>query len=308
MEQYNPLSDLDTALKKYYSQNRGNGSYNCLLPPLKRADRVLANKGILVLDFRNPSTICEDSDEPLERLKKLSIEARNRICEDNLGLVGKIARKYPKLFPELEYGDVKAEGIIGLFEAIRDYDLSRGVPFPHYAMATIDRYIMRQLHKYIRIADIPINFPFYYNAFEYFEGEFKEKFNRSPKDEELANFMGRTIEHVRKMRLYGKGSYKLLSLHHPIFQGEDAEIIDAICDEDSSFEYKVVEELRLEEKLSILSPRERSIVLERLKGKTLEDVAKEKNLTKQRISQIELRAARKLDEEKEREEKEQEFN
>lgn len=292
------MEELDSALKEYYSKNRQNGSYHCLFGPLKKADNILwKEKGVSVLDFRNFPTVCRNSDGPLERLKTLAIEARNRIWEDNFGLIYDTIKRYYSFFRKANHDDLVSEGQIGILEAIRKYNPNMGIRFPTFAVPEIRFYILRVLHetKAIRLPVISSQ----HNYIEYFENIFKKRFKHYPTHKELADFFDINIKRIKNVR-HKRDFYKILSLNYPVFSDEKAELMDTVADERYSPEKEIIGKISLEEKLSILSPREKSIVLRRLSGMTLEEVGKEENLTRARISQIELRAVRKFNKDKER--------
>lgn len=291
------LKELEGALKDYYSKKGQNGSYNCLLSPLKKANKVLAEEGIPlleVLDIEKPVI----SKKNLKKLEKLAIEARNRIWEDNLNLIGFIAKKYRKVFPDAEYQDLKLEGNFGFLKAIKNYNPHKGVPFPIFAMFTIEDHLKKSIPEYLRIVKLPINFLHDYKKFEHSLNRFKEKFNHSPSDEELATFMNKTTKYIRNIRQCKECFYHVWSLNHSFPNEPREEIVDKVIDKNSKFEDKIIEKITLsgflKKNLPNLSDIEKNVLLGRLKFKTLEEIGMEYNVPRESIRQIELRVINKL--------------
>ena len=308
MEKDSILNELNNALKQYYSGNGQKGSYNCLFIPVQKADKLLSKNDILIFNLKDGYIFPENSNS-LGELKDLAIKTRNIIWEDNLDLVGPVAKKYVRRFPTLEYGDAESEGISGLLKAIKNYDSSLGATFPHYALVVINRSISRNLYKYLRIINLTMDFLPDYKKMEYFLSNFKDKFNHVPSDEELANFMDKPIEYVKNMKEYKEYLYNLTSLNFSTF-GKEEELLDTIVDENSLSENDTLNKIILQDFIKDyilrLPDKNRLVLLARLENRTLEDIAlhagemnikgtnSKKVLTNERIRQIFVKGITKI--------------
>lgn len=299
MEEYTSLlNELNNALAEYCNSNGQEYSYNCLFVPVQKTSNFLISKGIFIFPKTKKERSIPENENPIDSLKYLKLvaeRARNRIWEDNLGLVGEVTKKCLEFSPKLEYGDVNAEGIFGLLGAIRNYNTSLGVRFPYYATATIIRYIMKNLYKYLRTIKLPIDFPCDYKRFEYFREKFKEKFKHLPSDEELARFMGKTTEYVRNIRERKENLYNVFSLNYPAFAGDEEELSDSVIDSYSStLEERVLKRVFLSESfMPVLSPVEKKVILSRLKGKEFKEIGRENNFSKARAHEAKKKALKK---------------
>lgn len=284
------LDKLNHALDMY-SKDKTNGSYHILFPVLQKANEILLENNISIFNPEQEINTYYANLNGLGEFLSSSIKARNIIWEDNLGLVGQIAKKYTGKFPRLEYGDIKSEGIFGLLKAIEKYNPDLNVPFPHYALATIDRHVKRNLHKYLRTIRLPINFTLNYQKLSYFENRFKEEFNRIPDNEELAEFMGKLVKRVKTLKENKEQIYNLMSLNVPVFEkGDEDYLIDRVIDKDSSFIDSVLDRLILQDfiqnYISKLPEKHKSVLLKRLKNKSLEEIAKCVNTETTKINEL----------------------
>lgn len=299
------LKELNHAFE-IYSKNKKNTSYSVLFSPLQKADKFLLENKISIFNLEQEKNLFDENLNGLGKLLTSSIKARNIIWKDNLGLVGKVAGKYNSELCHIIFDELTSEGNFGLLKAIPKFKPDLNVSFIHYALKLINQHMAKCVHQYLEIIKLPINFHFNYENIQYFTNFFKERFHRSPNDEELAEFMNKSVKYIENMKIYEKNLSNVESLNCLTSRDdEEIEIIDTVVDSySSSFEDRIIEKIMVEEKLPKLSLRERSIILKRFEGKTLENIAIEENLTKQRISKIELRAVSKIDkEEKENEER-----
>ena len=307
------LKELNHALE-IYSESETNkyGAYNVLFSPLHKASKILLENKISIFNLEQEENLFNENLNGLGKLLISSVKARNILLESNLGLVGKIAKKYAQKFPQLEYGDVKSEGVFGLLKAIEKYNPHLNVPFPHYALPMVEDHIKRNLNIYLRTIKLPVNFIFNYRTMLKFENEFKEKFTIKPNNEELAEFMGKSVGYTKELKANNKKFYDLVSLDIPVFKESDENyLIDkAIDSHSSSLEDRVINKIIFQDSMqnyiSKLPEKQGEVLLKRLGNKTFVEIAvcageenlmitkSKKILTKQRIEAIYSKGVRKV--------------
>lgn len=313
------LNELNSALQEYHNGNNQKGSYNCLFTPLQKANKILINEGIFIFPKLKKERNIPENKNPNYYLKNLTlktIKPRNIVWEDNLGLVGIVAGKYNSKLCDITFDELMSEGNFGLLKAIAKFKPHLNVPFPHYALRLINQHMAKYIHQYLGIIKLYVNFPFDYKNLKHLKNSFKEKFHCEPNDEELAEFMNKPVEYVKNMKIYKKNLSNLRSLNYLIFRdNEEIEIIDDVIDSySSSFENSVINKIIfddfttdfIKEYISKIPDRSKSILLERLKGKTLEYIAvcsgeenlkitdSKKVLTRERIRQLSAKGIEKI--------------
>jgi RNA polymerase primary sigma factor len=242
----------------------------------------------------------EEEVELARRIEQGDQEAREELINANLRLVVSVALKYKNYGVPL--ADLIQEGNIGLIKAVEKFDYRKGYKFSTYAIWWIRQAILRALDNHARLVRIPSYVIAKVSKIDDIVAKLGQKFGREPSIKEIADEMGMEEPEVRDLLSL---SSEPISIETPMFGDEMSTIGDFIEDKGPSPEQEALGEIirreRIDELLSVLTPKEKEIIKLRFglaegesEGKTLREIGERFNVTRERIRQIEAEALQKL--------------
>ncbi|MFV0400562.1 MAG: RNA polymerase sigma factor RpoD [Oscillospiraceae bacterium] len=309
VEQIDKLYDTLEANNVEVVENLGSTADDLLAAPAvdPNLEVALSAEGISIDDpvkvylkeiGRVPLLTADEEVALATRMNEGDMEARKRLSEANLRLVVSIAKRY--VGRGMQFLDLIQEGNLGLIKAVEKFDHTKGFKFSTYATWWIRQAITRAIADQARTIRIPVHMVETINKVKKVSSQLLHKNGHEPTAEEIAAELDMPVDKVREiMRI----SQEPVSLETPIGEEEDSHLGDFIPDDDAPAPAEAASHTLLREQLgevlSSLTDREEKVLrlrfgLEDGRSRTLEEVGKEFNVTRERIRQIEAKALRKL--------------
>ena len=247
---------------------------------------------------RVPLLTAEEEQVLAMRIADGDQQAKQRLAEANLRLVVSIAKRY--VGRGMQFLDLIQEGNLGLIKAVEKFDYTKGYKFSTYATWWIRQAITRAIADQARTIRIPVHMVETINKVKKVSSQLLHEYGHDPSAEEIAERLDMPVDKVREIM---RVAQEPVSLETPIGEEEDSHLGDFIPDEEAPVPAEAASQTLLKEQLAdvlkTLTPREEKVLrlrfgLEDGRPRTLEEVGKEFNVTRERIRQIEAKALRKL--------------
>ena len=301
---YETLENSNVEIIENYAQNIEE---DLQVPVEEEIESVLSTEGISIDDpvkvylkeiGRVPLLSGEEEIDLAIRMANGDEFAKQRLSEANLRLVVSIAKRY--VGRGMQFLDLIQEGKLGLIKAVEKFDYTKGFKFSTYATWWIRQAITRAIADQARTIRIPVHMVETINKVKKVSSQLLHKNGHEPTAEEIADELGMPVDKVREIM---RVAQEPVSLETPIGEEEDSHLGDFIPDDDTPAPADAASHILLREQLSevlhTLTPREEKVLrlrfgLEDGRSRTLEEVGREFNVTRERIRQIEAKALRKL--------------
>lgn len=283
--------DIDSILDYSDRDYADNPDADLLLPD----DSV---KSFLKDIGRIPLLTTEEEIELAARMETGDAYAKKRLIEANLRLVVSIAKRYVRR--GMQFLDLIQEGNMGLIKAVEKFDYTKGFKFSTYATWWIRQSITRAIADQARTIRIPVHMVETITRVKKAQSQLLHENGCEPSEQEIAQYLNMSVDKVREIIRIAQDP---VSLETPIGEEEDSHLGDFIPDDDAPAPAEAASLILLKEQigevLSTLTEREEKVLrlrfgLEDGRSRTLEEVGKEFNVTRERIRQIEAKALRKL--------------
>ena len=291
------LGDLSLDLS-FETETSAKGSNDAASAELKNAAMDDPVKVYLKEIGHVPLLTPEEEIDLAIRITNNDESAKSRLAEANLRLVVSIAKRY--VGRGMQFLDLIQEGNLGLIKAVDKFDYTKGFKFSTYATWWIRQAITRAIADQARTIRIPVHMVETINKVKKTNSQLLHKIGRDPSAEEIAQELDMPVDKVREIL---RVAQEPVSLETPIGEEEDSHLGDFIPDDDALAPADAASNILLKESLDdvlkTLTPREEKVIMLRFgladgHPRTLEEVGKEFNVTRERIRQIEAKALRKL--------------